>query len=620
MTDFEETIGIAQQILLKKQVSLFYHYEPYDGPDGRPPNHTPGGSLFQKAFHFCCNVIRTIVAANQTGKTVGVAAEVVIQMTGEKPYSMRYDEGVDTKIKRALPSQDAELGKDNIKRWGRRDIVSGEIIDHDPKAKEDGTWDCGTIIGVGQFPQEKICDEEGGQAWICSWKEARDVRWLKLLKKLIPDHCLDKTKGTDGYSASKQIFYLFHDREIRNVTFEQGYERVEAKMAWLIVLDEEPKDRRFFTGALMHCRWMMIAFTPIHGLSWTHDDIYMPAIENRNTDIALFNATAYDCPYKTKEEIATAIRTLKPWEIDAKILGKYSRQEGRPFFNYEICNQYVEEYERNYVLKRIVPTLECHTVGEVSGCHMKMEDADEEGPDVWHVYEDKRDDCAYFSAQDCAKGSDDPEVVQDWSVSYIFREPTAQEIEKKDFWPKMVASLYTPDTPEKFSWLALYGACYYNRALMCPESKGEDGGAFLMEIRDYPYIMTMTVTNNRTRKPTEHLGFDTNARTRKSALTKVRKWINSHPFKSGLPHLELLKEILAMIWLKGRGDHPTKGKSDCVIAFMIILWAWEEERSQITNNRISDKKKKGFRLFMTEQYCEKKKKAGFSGLNSQRRR
>ena len=162
-----DVTAIARGVFNKTDVSLFYHYEPWDGEpadEKHPvPKWTAGGAKFQKSMHKSLKTIRAAIAANRIGKTLGAGVDAVCAISGELPYAMRYEEGVDTKIKRALRSQHDELGKNNIRRWGRWDTATGELIDHNEDAPEDGTWDCKTIIGVGSYPKERICKTVGQQ-------------------------------------------------------------------------------------------------------------------------------------------------------------------------------------------------------------------------------------------------------------------------------------------------------------------------------------------------------------------------------------------------------------------------------------------------------------------------
>jgi len=578
-----------------KREHPFYHFEPWDGPKGKAPKHNPAGARFQTAMMKSIAKIRMAMGGNQIGKSIARCIEVIIQITGEMPYCFRFPLGADTGIKRIV-------SENNIRRWGRRDIATDKILDHNIKALENDTWDCGNIIGVGDYPREKICEDRNGQIWICTYKQARDVVWLDMFRDFIPEHCLDKTKGVDGFSKSDMVFYINDKKKtIRFITYEQGWERTEAKKAWEIVLDEEPPDRKFFTGCLMHAHFISFSFTPLRGMSWSYTDVYQKAIDG-DPSIELFHATKYDCPYADAEDIAHEERHLKDFERDAKIYGRYSQQEGRPYYDYELCQKYLARYAPTGTLSEIMPIKSCDTVKEVIKTQMKMFASTERSPSTWEIYEDVKTDQAYWFSADCAKGNDDPELAQDKSSGYIFRNPNELHGE---YYPVCVAALHTTDVVENFARLSLYGALYYNMCLMAPETKGSDGSAFLAEIRDYPNLFKMTVTRQKDRKVTENIGFDTNERTRTAMFNKLRKQINTFEESIVYKHYPLLIEMSKLIWKKGRPDHPNQGTSDCIVAWCIGLWVYEESPEQIRNYRSMRKSMNGdvslFELFLTKE-------------------
>lgn len=592
---FADAIGFFNTLATNKQESLFYHFEPWDGPTdeemtrypekwrgerGVPPKHVPGGAGFQKAAMMSRKRMRGLLSANRIGKTIFVAVDAVVMITGELPYSYRVDAGVDTGIPRILPSKMKKFGRENIIRWGRRKIGSNEIIDFNPDVPEDGTWNCGNIEGVGRYPEERICGLENGQVWICCWGDHRDKTWIPLMKQLIPQHCLNPKVGTNGFSQLNSVFHLVDGKQIRFVTYDQGYSKAEAEMAWAAILDEEVTDRRFFTGIVTHCRNLLMSWTPIHGMTWSYDDIYEPAVQGKNPDIEVFHATMYDCPYIDPAYLKMLESNLKPYEFDSKVLGIYSRQEGKPYFDYDTTRNWISKFLHKASFCEIRPSKD-KTIREIVAGGVMSIPSNSESVTAWEIYEDVKPDCVYWLSADVAKGNDDPEQAQDSSVAHIFRRPaTSDKIQE----PIHVATLRTTVPNTAFAWLCLYGAVYYNCALICPESKGEDGAVFCVEIRDYPYWFYMPTTNDKTGKISEKIGFDTNAKNRKLAVDKLRKWVNSHPEESGIKHLKTIIEIHEAIYKKERMDHPDRGSTDGLIAFAIGLFVWEEANAQIQRN------------------------------------
>lgn len=594
-TSFSSAIGFFTDMANNKKESLFYHFEPWDGPDeaelmSHPekwrhehailPKHTPGGSKFQKAAMKSTKRMRGLLSANRIGKTIFVCVDAIVMITGELPYSYRVDDGVDTGIKRIMPSRMKKFGRENIIRWGRRDIKTGRIIDFNPDVPEDGTWDCGNILGVGKYPQDRICELEGGQVWVCCWGDHRDKTWIPLMKSMIPDHCLDADKGTGGFSNQDNVFFLTEDKQIRFLTYDQGYKRAEGEMAWATILDEEVTDRRFYTGVISHCRHLLMSWTPIHGMTWSYDEIYEPAVSGKRNDIEVFHATMYDCPYIENSFLTMLEGNLKSYEFDSKVLGIYSRQEGKPYFDYDTTKHWISTFTSRYTPVELIAKKNA-PIKEIMAAGISRVPAKEGSNVAWEMYEDVMPNALYFLAVDCARGHDDPDQAQDHSVAHMFRKPIGKE---KDSEPVHVATLMSTVPNVAFAWMCLYGAVYYNNALMCPESKGEDGAVFCVEIKDYPYWFRMPTANDRTGKISEKIGFDTNAKNRKIAVDKMRKWVNSHVEDSKIRHLRTIIEINEAIYKKERMDHPERGSTDGLMAFAIGLYVFEEANHQIMCN------------------------------------
>jgi len=551
----------------------FYHFEPWDVAP-RPQEVLdiateyeveldPEGEPYQtERFLEFKKTITATVASNQSGKSIQEVIDTIIMLTGEIPYALRYAKGEDTGIKR-------KINQENVERFG---------------LNEKG--DCGNIIGVGKYPKEKIAPGRGNRIWICTYKQARDEFWIPFFKRLMPEELLDKSQGTDGFAKIDSLFYLRDDCKISFITYEQGYKRVEAMKVWKIILDEEPPDRRFYVSALEHCKYLSLVFTPINGLTWTHKDIFIPAANGENPNIRVFHCCQFDSPYQDNELVKSKLKNYKPYEIKARLFGIFSAMEGKPYYEWSITTRFINKYIPRHFLEMVYPKDVAESTRDILKVQMLAQEVFEEGPDVWHIYEKYNPLCAYWISCDVGKGHEDPAQAQDKSAAYILRLPLQEELDDGfPLEPIMVGSLYTTARNFQFARLVLYQAIHMNYSLIAPESTGEDGASFLTEIRDYPFLFKMNVINQRTKKTTENIGFDTNRKTRTPMFDLVGDWINGHEEGSKIYHLPLLEEMNKIIvGKKGRPDHAKNETSDCVVAKGIGLWVFQHARSQIKNN------------------------------------
>jgi len=297
------------------------------------------------------------VAGTQSGKSLEALVEAVIMGSGQVPVSMRFEKGVDTGVPRVV-------NEENIARFG---------------LKEDGT--CGNIIGVGIYPKEKI-PKAGSQIWICTYKEAKEKMWRKKFAKIIPQYFLDVKRGVNGFSELKQTYFFNNGNTISYITYEQDYHRVEAEKAWLIILDEEPPDRRFWISALEHAVYLRASFTPINGLSWLYHDVYLPIISGQNKYCKIYYCSQYDSPYHNRKKVDQKIKTYKPYELKARVWGQFSDMQGKPYYTFDVTQKNLRTYVPRHSYAKIWPTQKPETAREALKIKMLFENAEERGDDV----------------------------------------------------------------------------------------------------------------------------------------------------------------------------------------------------------------------------------------------
>jgi phage terminase large subunit-like protein len=547
-----------------EEVDDFYGFEPWDVEDRDSDiiayAETWGVELEEKGHPFqtgaltCDKYLTLQQGGNQIGKSYPCLVRTIIEMTGELPVAYRFDKGVDTKTPRRIDVL-------NIQRFGRRHKETGRLIDYDPNAYRDGTWDCGNIIGCGKYPKELI-PPRGSKIWICTFKQALEEMWWPDFQKMIPRHLLDTTRGTLGFATNPRRIY-FNGGVVSFITYEQGFDRTEAKKVHRIYLDEEPPDRRFYLGCILHAFNMSMMFTPIRGLSWSYKDIYLPAITGKDPNIAIFHATQFDCPWRSADDIKKTILLLKPWEVEARVYGKYAEQRGKPYYDREKINRWVKRWIPTGFLCRFLadqPWLEISDLMriQVHTAPASIEEHDLE-EDTWEVYEEPEKGVAYWLSADTAQGTAegvDAEDVLDRNVAYMWRAPNAEGLEQERDDPVMVASIRSKMRTLPFSRVVAAACRYYNNAILGAETRGEAGSTFLASMLDYPFWFKMAVVNQQSRKTVKKFGFDTTKNHRQQAFDLIGDWIdNRMGTASEIPHLPLMKELAACV--VGKGGNPT---------------------------------------------------------------
>lgn len=544
---------------------------------------------FQSGFLESKSFFRVMLGGTQIGKSFPVYIEVPIMLTGEIPFSMRHPKGYDTGILR-------EVNEENIRRWGRWDIKTGELLDHNWRAKKDlSRWNCGTIKGAGVYPKEKIAPP-GEVVWIGTYLKALEQYWwprFKGGKRIFPEEFIDTKSGNKGFSETTKTVHFPEGRRLCFITYETGYNRFEAEKAWMVYLDEEPDDERIIPAAQSHTKkgWALIE-TPYRGITYTQNLIFR---KSTTKEKEVFHACQYDSPYQTEEIIHNTRVNLKPWEVDARVWGLHSEVRGRPFYDREKIANWRRRFAKQYSLKEFVATDEYYGmngdphVTNLPGL-LKVECAAlprpvENEQTVWRVYEDYKEEGGYLLTADPAEGAENPEDAKDKCSALITRWPTDEEKRKGIDEPILVASIRSTLETVEFAKMCSYAARYYNNALICAETRRAAANAtFYITIKDWPNWYRMVKISRENMEATKEVGFDTNVKTRPMLFDLVGEWIkgkdaDSHP---GFLDEFLMREMEAcIVGKKGRPDHQKDGYLDTTICFGLSLYTYKYANWQV---------------------------------------
>ena len=585
----------------------FYHFEPWDvekrsleirakaledGADIYSPEFVSvfgeDPHPFQTGFFMSTKRIRFIIGGSQIGKSVNPLMESMIMISGEIPYSMRYEAGVDTGIKRAVTEE-------NISRFGRRDSSTGELIDYNARALRPDKWkewDCGNIIGVGLYPQEKI-SPPGKQIWIATIAESiKKFWWPKLAdpdKRVIPAEFIDTSKSNKGYNISQNIVHCIRGMTIFVLSFEQGHIKFESEKAHAVVEDEETPNNELFASAQEHAKYITVAMTPLKGLTWSRDIVF-----NLNIDADRFHATQYDSPYQDKTDIDRRRTTYELWIRQSRCWALYAEQTGEPYFDRNKLNAWATNYNMHYDLVTFSPRGQWfrmrgdQRISPLPGLidtpvHKSPANSDEEATTAWRMYEDRQLGEGYALSADAAEGAENPEEAGNVNAAIIMRLPNIKETHAR-----IVCSIRSTLPTKAFAKVCAYALRYYNNALLASESGiGADNKAFELEVEDWPYWYMSTVTRDATGTPRQKRGFSMKSNQRDAIFKEIESYIGEFD-KDEYPHIPdqpLLKELAAAVkGKKGRCDHVKRGSLDSAICYGILLHIIKHDPDQIKCN------------------------------------
>ena len=615
-----KTVGqlLQQQMEDDEAYSFYKYFEPWDvgerndevyrlaEKDGVDLYHEDyiktknvGPHPFQSGYLMSSKPVRVNLGPTQGGKSVTAMIEIGCMCSGEFPISMQYDKGVDTGVKRIVNEM-------NIRRWGRRDAVTGQLIDYDLDVERDGSWDCGTIIGAGKYPKEKVIPdtitEETTEKviWIGTTRRALEESWWPKMTKgqMLPEKFIDRTKGNKGTNQSdgNHVIHLKRNIRLSIISYESGYDKFEAVKVWACFFDEEARDREAVTAALSHCKYFAVQMTPYNGMTYTKDLFF-----KSDPNIDLFHATAYDSPYITKEDIDLYRATFPDHQIAARIWGEHTTESQMPYYSANKTRSWIKQIstEPTSLRATFMPSEDYHGVKRPHGSNMPAlmdieakceiigedEGKDDRGHNVaWTIYEDLMPGAAYCIVSDAANGADIPEDAGDFQAAVVLRKPKL----KGEDTPIVVAEIETTVTPDRFAQLVGVALRYYGNALLCAESPraGSANGMFFSEMREYPYWFMRSVPKKSTNKFLTQQGFDTNAATRKGIFDEIEKVFGQYteaemPTIPSRRILQMAAECTRVIKNgKIKPDHPRNKPNDLLVCYgigLVVFKTWPEQ-------------------------------------------
>ena len=589
--------------------SPFFHFEPWDCKelsdkarlialeDGADINKGdfaliagPRPRPFQTGLVTCTKPLVIGQAGSQVGKSLPEIILIAASVSHQLPYAFRYDSGADTGIPRPIRG-------DIIRRWGRRDSRTGDIIDYNSSAPTDPhEWNCGNIIGCGKFPTELLCPP-GGQIWVGTIGESVKTMWWPRLTRskhsIFPPEFIDTKRGNNGTNKQESIVYTSNSTSIHIKTYDQGHTKFESERAHIAILDEEPLKKSVFVSAKEHCNYLRMSYTPLSGLTWSRRLLLECGL-----NMAFYHATQFDSPYKTEEEIMENRKSYSPWERQSRIWGLHAEQEGDPYFDRGKINLWIQRLNAKTEWVQFQPAqpyfrmVSRPAITSVPGlCDTpihRVKTTGENRKDTWRVYEDRMPGCPYVLGADAAEGSVDPDSAQDTNAAIIMRPPLAGEDR-----PAIAASIRSTLPTLAFARVCAYAMRHYNNALLAQErGVGRENEAMGQELEDWPYWFFYTTINDKTQIPQRRKGFNTKGSGRDVIFNLISDWLDAYGPEEN-PRINdepLLKELAAAVVGTTRSgkhtrcDHTRNGTLDTTISFGILLYVFKNAQDQIRCN------------------------------------
>lgn len=158
------------------------------------------------------------------------------------------------------------------------------------------------------------------------------------IARWIPPSSLINGSWADSYSKGLRVLTLANGSTLEFMSYEQDLDKFSSTSRHFVHMDEEPPQDIYTENTLRLMdtagSWWM-TLTPIEGMVWMYDDIYMKGKNNPDGNIDVIEVDSYDNPFLNKLEIDSVMADLAPEEVDARIHGKFIRRGGLVFKTFD---------------------------------------------------------------------------------------------------------------------------------------------------------------------------------------------------------------------------------------------------------------------------------------------
>lgn len=237
----------------------------------RPNIHGYKPHRKQVTFHSAESKQRVYIGGNRSGKTTGGIAEDIYWLTGRHPY-------------RVTPEPP----------------VAGRIVSVD------------FLNGVSKIIKPEL------------------ARWL-------PPSELKGGSWSTAYNSELRTLTLENDSFVEFMSYDQDLDKFAGTSRDFVHFDEEPPQDIFLenkTRLIDRGGSLWITMTPVEGMTWVYDDLYMPGKTDPESNITVVEVDMTENPYLHSGEVDEFISGLSDDDREARVHGKFIQLGGLVFKNF----------------------------------------------------------------------------------------------------------------------------------------------------------------------------------------------------------------------------------------------------------------------------------------------
>ena len=189
----------------------------------------------------------------------------------------------------------------------------------------------------GQHPYRPVPEPPViGRITTVDFKNGANKIVIPNLKQWVPPSLLINGSWEDSFDKQNHTLHCENGSELEIMSYDQELDKFAGVPRHFTHFDEEPPKDIFG-----ECKARLVDYggswwltmTPVEGITWTYDDIYIPAIEGKSP-IEIINVSMFDNPHLSEEAIAELLEGLNDEEKEIRGKGTYIAIGGLVFKYY----------------------------------------------------------------------------------------------------------------------------------------------------------------------------------------------------------------------------------------------------------------------------------------------
>lgn len=180
------------------------------------------------------------------------------------------------------------------------------------------------------LPEEPI----RGRAVAVDFNYGVDILMIPEISRWLPPSFLINGSWEDSYNKDHRLLTLANKSTLEFRSYEQDLDKHAGASRHFIWFDEEPPNHIYNENQMRILDthgYIWVTMTPVEGLTWTYEGLYLKGIENPEGDIGIIEIDTNENPHLSQAAIEMVMGALDPEERKARERGEYISVGGKIF-------------------------------------------------------------------------------------------------------------------------------------------------------------------------------------------------------------------------------------------------------------------------------------------------